>query len=378
MIYFDNAATTYPKPEVVLNEIIDVMKYSGGNPGRGSHRLSLAAANKIFESRSAVAAHFGGSPENVVFTYNTTYALNIAIKAFARRGSHVLISDIEHNSVYRPIYALSRHGINFDIFNASCDEDSVLESIRAKLRPNTRLICTSLASNICGIRFPADKIGALCRSRGIIFITDAAQCAGSCRINIEAAGIDALCAPAHKGLYGPQGCGFIVFSKRHNENAVRLQTFAEGGSGVNSLEHVMPSVLPERFEAGTLGTPGIAGLQAGIRFVESIGTEQIYSHENALYRRARDMLASLSNVKIYTPESDRGGILLFNIAEKPSTEVAEALDKNNICVRAGFHCSPLAHAKLKTGENGAVRLSFGVYNRMQDLETFYKCIKELT
>ncbi|MDD4774191.1 MAG: aminotransferase class V-fold PLP-dependent enzyme [Eubacteriales bacterium] len=377
MIYLDNAATTYPKPDVVLNEMFDVMKYSGGNPGRGSHSLSLAAADKIYETRNTVAAHFGASPENVVFTYNTTYALNIAIKAFARRNSHVLISDIEHNSVYRPVYALSRSGISFDLFNASCNEEAVIKSIYSQLRPNTGMICTALASNVCGITLSAEKIGALCRNHGIVFIADAAQCAGSRRINIETAGIDALCAPAHKGLYGPQGCGFIVFSKRHTDNAARLPTFAEGGSGVNSLDRNMPSVLPERFEAGTLGTPCIAGLQAGIRFVESIGAENIYEHENALRRRAADMLSSLPNVKIYAPESDNGGILLFNIAGRPSTEVAEALDKQKICVRAGFHCAPLAHAKLKTGENGAVRLSFGVYNRAQELESFYRCVREL-
>lgn len=377
MIYFDNAATTYPKPEAVLSEIIHVMKHSGGNPGRGSHRLSLAAANKVYECRAAVAAHFSGSPENVVFTYNTTYALNIAIKAFARRGSHVLISDIEHNSVYRPLCALSRRGVSFDIFNASCDGDAVIESIRSKIQPNTQLLCASLASNVCGIRLPVEKIGALCRSRGIIFVADAAQCAGNCRIDIEAAGIDALCAPAHKGLYGPQGCGFIIFSARQNSEVAKLETFAEGGSGLNSLDRFMPSVLPERFEAGTLGTPAIAGLRAGIGFVESIGTEKIYEHENMLYRRAREMLGSLSNVTIYAPEADSGGILLFNIAGKPSTEIAEALDKSGICVRAGFHCSPLAHAKLKTGENGAVRLSFGVYNRLQELETFYRRVNEL-
>lgn len=377
MIYFDNAATTYPKPEAVLSEIIHVMKHSGGNPGRGSHRLSLAAANKVYECRAAVAAHFSGSPENVVFTYNTTYALNIAIKAFTRRSSHVLISDIEHNSVYRPVWALSRRGVSFDIFNASCDGDAVIESIRSKIRPNTQLLCASLASNVCGIRLPFEKIGALCRSRGIIFVADAAQCAGNCRIDIEAAGIDALCAPAHKGLYGPQGCGFAIFSERQSGNAAKLETFAEGGSGLNSLDRFMPSMLPERFEAGTLGTPAIAGLRAGIGFVESIGTEKIYEHENMLYRRAREMLGSLSNVTIYAPEADSGGILLFNIAGKPSTEVAEALDKSGICVRAGLHCSPLAHAKLKTGENGAVRLSFGVYNRLQELETFYRRVKEL-
>lgn len=377
MIYFDNAATTYPKPDVVINEITEVMKYSGGNPGRGSHRLSLAAANKIYDARCAVAAHFGGSPENVVFTYNTTYALNIAIKAFARRNTHILISDIEHNSVYRPVYALSRHGVSFDMFKTSYNEDLLLDSIRNNICSDTRMLCTTLVSNICGIRLPTEKIGALCRNHGLIYIADAAQCAGSCRIDMESSGIDALCAPGHKGLYGPQGCGFIVFSKRHSANTVYLQTFAEGGSGVNSLESVMPDVLPDRFEAGTLGTPGIAGLGAGIRFIESIGTEMIYEHENMLYLKARDMLSSLPNVKIYATETDKGGILLFNIEGMPSTEVAEFLDKNNICVRAGFHCSPLAHAKLKTGENGAVRLSFGIYNRMQDLDSFYKCIKDL-
>jgi cysteine desulfurase/selenocysteine lyase len=377
MIYFDNAATTYPKPESVLNEIVRCMKNSGGNPGRGSHRLALAAANEVYECRAAVAAHFSGSPENVVFTYNTTYALNIAIKAFLRKGSHVLISDIEHNSVYRPVWALSRHAVDFDIYSTSANDDEVIESIKSKIQPNTRLICANLASNICGLRLPVEKIGALCLNRGIAFVADAAQCAGSRRINIEEAGIDALCAPAHKGLYGPQGCGFVIFSSRHNDDAAKLGTFIEGGSGMNSLDHNMPAMLPERFEAGTLGTPGIAGLRAGIKFVESIGVEHIHMHENMLYKRARDMIRSLPKVTLYAPEADEGSILLFNIEDKPSTEVAEALNKRGICVRAGFHCSPLAHQKLKTGKNGAVRVSFGIFNKQHELEAFYRCVKEL-
>ena len=262
MIYLDNAATSFPKPHRVVEEQLRCMQLYGGNPGRGSHALAMAAAEKIYECREELASFFG-SPnlENVIFTMNTTMALNTAIKGLLRRGDHVLISDMEHNAVFRPIYKLSRDGvITYDVFqtfptNATRTTDSICASILEKLRPNTRMLICAHASNICSATLPLAEIGALCRKKGILFLVDAAQSAGHLPINMVKMQIDALCAPGHKGLWGPQGCGVLILGE-----GIVADTLIEGGSGYNSLEGNMPTEVPERYEAGTLPTPAIAGL----------------------------------------------------------------------------------------------------------------------
>ncbi len=374
MIYFDNAATTFPKPASVVREIKRCMTHYCGNPGRSSHKLSLASAEKIYECRSALSEMFGANdPEKVVFTYNTTYALNMAIKSTVKKGDHVLISELEHNSVLRPIVKLCKCGFcDYDIFPCAFMADNdIISAINALIRRNTKAIVCTHASNVCGITLPIEKIGALCKEKGIRFIVDAAQSAGIYDIDMKRTGIDILCAPGHKALYGPQGVGFAIFTDGYEDS----ETLIEGGSGVNSLDEDMPDFLPERFEAGTLATPAIAGLLEGIRFVKEVGTDEIREKESALARRLADVLSSTRGVTLYAPEYE-GNTLLFNIDTLTPARAAAAFDKNGICLRSGFHCSPLSHSALGTGEDGALRAGLGFFNTYEEIELFYKCLKE--
>ena len=376
MIYFDNAATTFPKPESVYREVRRCMEEYCGNPGRSGHSMSAAAEKTVYECRGELAQAYGGQNiENVVFTMNTTYALNMAIKSILRQSDHVLISNIEHNSVLRPIIA---SGCDYDVFDSCGAAEKVIGDIRNKLTPRTRLLVCTHQSNICPIRNPIKSIGEFCRHNGIYFIVDAAQSAGVYPINIREYGIDALCLAGHKGLYGIQGCGAVIFSERFKgERARKLSTFAEGGNGVDSLDGHMPALLPERLEAGTLPTPAIAGLLEGIRTVKSLGINHIREHEQTLYRRLRERLCNDDGIEVYCPHMNYGQTLLFNVKGVPSVRVADYLDGNGICVRAGFHCSPLGHKLLGTGSDGAVRVSFGAFNTLEEVDRFSNILNEM-
>ena len=375
MIYLDNAATTYPKPKSVYDETLSYMKTCGGNPGRGSHSLSLAAAQTVFETRSRVAAFFGSdSPESAVFTLNTTHALNTVIKGVLYHGDHALISDLEHNSVYRPIYRLAREGvIKYSIFRSFAgkehtDED-ILNDISAKITPRTRLLVCTHASNICSEVLPIEMIGELCKRHGIFFCVDAAQSAGHMPIDVKGCHIDALCAPGHKGLYGPQGCGIMLLSKK-----ITLKTLTEGGNGIKSLEGTMPDETPERYEAGTLPMPAIAGLGAAIREISELTPERIHKHETALFSYAADRLSEINGVKIYAPNKE-GSVILFGIDGRSPDELGEHLNSAGICVRSGYHCAALAHRALGTPIGGAVRASFGIYNTFDDVDALCDAVK---
>ena len=367
-VYLDNAATTFPKPVCVAEAFSRALTECGGNPGRGSHRMSVRSAEAVYEAREALAAFFDApSPDGVIFTLNTTYALNVAIKASVKRGDHVLISSMEHNSVLRPVRALADRGvISFDVFDAFADDP--VAALSAKLRRNTALVVCAHASNICGTVLPIAKIGALLRRRGVRFVVDAAQSAGKYPISVRDGMIDALCVPGHKGLYGPMGVGAIIAGEGFSG-----ATLVEGGGGINSLDAHMPDFMPERFEAGTLPTPAIAALSAGVGFVRSVGVGSIAAHEDRLCRECASRLAELPGVTFY---SDRG-VILFNIAHVPAPRVCEALDGEGVCVRGGFHCSPLAHRALGTGENGAVRASFGYFNTRSDALALCDAVKRL-
>lgn len=379
MTYLDNAATTFPKPIPVYAEVEKCIRSYCGNPGRGSHVLSRAAAEKIFECREEAAALFGSNaPENVVFTLNTTTAINMAIKGLLRRGDHVLISNMEHNSVWRPIHRLASEGqIDYDIFETFSRSgriptpEEICREIQAKLRPKTKVVICSHASNICSAALPLAEIGALCRSRGIFFIVDAAQSAGHMHIDMEKMQIDLLCAPGHKALYGIQGCGMLLLAP-----GIMLDTLVEGGNGVHSLEPAMPDISPERYESGTLPTPAIAGLCEGIRFIRRIGIDTIAAHEQRLYKRLREMLIETQGVKVYAPQFV-GSTLLFSVDGMPSDAVGRALDARGFCVRCGFHCSALGHQTLQTTESGAVRVSFGYFNHPSEVEHFYRALREI-
>ncbi|MBQ8849988.1 MAG: aminotransferase class V-fold PLP-dependent enzyme [Clostridia bacterium] len=378
LIYLDNAATSYPKPPEVYGEVLKALIQYGGNAGRGSHRLSMAASEKIYECRETAAELFGVSePERVFFTLNTTHGLNTVIKGLLRRGDHVLLSDMEHNAVYRPIYKMAQNGlIGYDIFKSFCGDterraEKICGDIARKLRRNTRMVICTHCSNICSMTMPIAEIAELCRQSGVFFVVDGAQSAGREKISVDGMGLAALCVPGHKGLYGIQGCGAVMLGK-----GIALSTLTEGGNGVNSLEGGMPDFSPERYEAGTLPTPAIAGLCEGMKFIRAVGEERVAERERSLFCRARDMLGEIKRVRMYFPEYE-GAVLLFNVDGLSADRVGELLNRRGICVRSGYHCSGLGHKTIGTSESGAVRASFGVFNDMRDVERLCEEVKEI-
>lgn len=378
MIYFDNAATSFPKPRRVVEEQLRCMQVYGGNPGRGSHALALAAAEKIYECREELATFFAcNNPENVIFMMNTTMALNTAIKGLLQQGDHVLISDMEHNAVLRPIYKLDRDGvITYDVFKTfptalTRTSEMICASILERLRPNTRMLICAHASNICSATLPLAEIGALCRKKGILFVVDAAQSAGHLPVDMQKMQIDALCVPGHKGLWGPQGCGVLILGE-----GIIANTLIEGGSGYNSLEGSMPEEAPERYEAGTLPTPAITGLLEGVREVKRLGLDYIHSHECALTMRLFDRLSHLPRIKLYAPHH-KGSVLLFSLQDVSADRVGAFLNERGFCVRTGFHCAALAHATLSTPSPGAVRVSPSLFNTSAQIDALADTLKEL-
>lgn len=369
LIYLDNAATSFPKPRSVIKEVDRCISKYCGNPGRGAHALAMESAKRIYECRSLVSDFFGvGAPERVIFTQNTTYALNTVIKGILKRGDHVIISDLEHNSVWRPICKLAKEGvIEYSVFPSMCRDERanptrICAGIARLLRANTKLVICTHASNVCSYSLPIKEIGAFCKRHGVLFAVDAAQSAGHLPIDVSEMNIDALCAPAHKGLYGIQGAGVMALSAN-----MTLETLAEGGNGLSSLECEMSEEAPERYEAGTLPTPSIVGLAEGIKVVSEIGIERIARHEKELFEYARQRLSKIDGIRIYLP-AHAGSVLLFSHRDFASEKLAARLGEGGICLRAGFHCSALGHKTLGTGESGALRASFGIFNSSSDVD----------
>jgi len=372
LIYFDNAATSNPKPPAVLEAIATCVRERGGNPGRGAHRLSLAAAETVYTCREAACTLLGAAaPEQIVFMPSATYALNAALWGLVHEGDHVLYSELEHNAVMRPLYALraARH-ISLERFRViGLDDEAILQDIAHRIRPDTRLLVCVHASNVCSVYLPLARIGALCRAHGITFVVDAAQSAGHLPIDMAAMQIDALALPAHKGLLGIQGCGVLALAPH-----VMPAPLVQGGSGYDSRAHAMPPSLPERLEAGTLPTPAIAGLLSGIGFVRSLGLDEIQSRVKTLFLAARERLETLGGIQIYQA-THAGAVLLFSHSTRSATSLARSLDKAGIAVRGGLHCAPLAHAALGTPEGGAVRVSFGPFNTLQEVDALWQALK---
>lgn len=375
MIYFDNAATTFQKPPSVMREMMRCMREYCGNPGRSGHKISMRAAEAIYDCRMNMAKFFGISkPENVIFTMNTTHAINLALGGILRRRDHVLISNLEHNSVARPVTAFAEKGIiTYGIFNALCSDDETIRNIEEKITPYTRVIVTLHASNICPHILPTAKIGALCKKHGIIYIVDAAQSAGIYDINIKENNISVLCVPGHKGLYGPQGSGAAIFADDFDFSLLAPTVF--GGNGMNSAEMDMGHDTPESYEAGTPATQCIVGLGEGLKFVRAKTTAAIREHENAIYRRARDGLLAIPDVRVFLPSAEEGSIVLFNSERRNASAIAAELAERGICTRAGMHCSPFAHKTLGTGGD-AVRASFSVFNTLDEADRFLFAVEK--
>lgn len=378
LIYLDNAATSFPKPDVVIDKTSDFLLNHAGNAGRGSHRLALDAAEHVYDCRERLSDMFDADgAERVCFCSGATEALNTAIKGLTRDGDHVLISDIEHNAVLRPVYKLRASGkIEYDIFPSFVNEykrspSKICAAIAKKMRRNTRMLVCTGASNICSATMPLEEIGEFCRKNGLIFVVDGAQRAGHYPISMKSMKIDALCIPGHKGLLGPQGCGATLFAK-----GVEPQTLIEGGNGISSLESEMLGDLPERLEAGTLPIPAIAGLAEGVRTVNELGIDNIVNHERALFSICREGLQKINGVRVYCP-CHEGPVLMFTVKGHRSEDVTAELSDMGICVRGGFHCCALGHKTLGTGGDGAVRVSFGVFNSSDDVCSLIDAVKRI-
>ena len=372
MVYFDNAATSGEKPASVIRAVNFALKNYSANPGRSGHSAAERTANMVYKAREKTAEFFGADgPENVVFTMNCTHAANCVLKGVLKKGDHVIVSSLEHNAVMRP---LVKSGVSYSVARVSLvDDEETVNNINREIRHNTKLVFCTGASNVLGKILPIEKIGRLCRENGIMFGIDAAQIAGVLPVDMKKMNIDFLCVAPHKGLYAPTGTGILIARKRIDN------TIIEGGTGTNSLEMNQPENLPERLESGTLNIPGIAGVLAGIRFVEKMEIERIYNHELSLIARLYDDLAKIPEVTLYTPPPVKNSfvpLLPFNLKNVPSSAVATELSKNGIAVRGGFHCAPSAHYMMSTMDDGAVRVSTSVFNTERQIGYFLYVLKQ--
>lgn len=373
MIYLDNAATSWPKPESVYEAVARALRESGGNPGRSGHSLALKAGREIAVARQAVAALIGlHDPARLAFTLNATWALNIALKGVLKPGDHVISGSMEHNAVSRPLRALEARGIVVQKVPSSPSSGLDPDEVRRAIRPDTRALVTCHASNVGGAISPVAELGRLCRERGIVFIVDAAQSIGHIAIDVEAMGIDLLAFPGHKGLLGPQGCGGLYVAP-----SLTLSTIVEGGTGTESASLEQPLSMPDRLESGTPNTPGLAGLAAGAAYILGRGVEAIGRYEDELCSRLVGGLSEIASVRVFgpAPGQPRAPVVSIAIRGMDPTDVAAILDGSfGIACRAGLHCAPDAHAALGSLETGALRLSPGLFTTMEEIESCVKAV----
>lgn len=364
MIYLDNAATTFPKPVQVLRASAGVMERLGANPGRSGHRMSLAAGRIVMRCREALARRLGVSdPEQIIFCFNCTDALNMAIRGLPLAGGHVIATALDHNASLRPLSGMAARGeIMLDVLEPGAEGVVSAAQVAAAMQPDTRLVALSHASNVTGAVQPAAEIGALCREKGVPFLLDAAQTMGVLPVEPEALCADMIAFPGHKGLLGPMGTGALWLRP-----GLSLAPFREGGTGSRSESPLQPQELPDRYESGTLNLPGIAGLLSGLKFLESHGDE-ILQKEKMLRKKLRNGLSQLKGITVYGPEEPTVGIVAFNVEGRRSGEIADALNRYGVAVRAGLHCAPMMHRALGTLETGVVRVSPGFFNTERDID----------
>lgn len=378
MIYFDNAATTYPKPRMVREAMARALIESGANPGRSGHTMSLRTADRIYRCREQAAAMFGlREPENVVFTLNCTHAVNTVLHGVLRRGDHVVTSDLEHNAVMRPLYSLAEEGVISYTAAQVCEGDfeKTAENFQKAIRKNTRMIICMHASNVFGTVLPIAQIARLAHEHGLLFAVDAAQSAGILPIDMAALGVDFLCMPGHKGLYGPMGTGLLLCA-----DGEAIRPLVEGGTGSLSAHLYQPSILPDKLESGTGNTPGVLALSAGLDFVQTIGAHSIAEHELSLVRELYGALAATDHVRLYTQMPEQGKhapLLSFNLAGLHSEETAARLNQDGIAVRAGLHCAPCAHSACGTSETGTVRIAPSYFTSKKDLYELIKSVRKI-
>ena len=376
MTYFDNAATSFPKPDMVYKSILEAMSEYGANPGRSGHKLALKINRKIYNTRESLADLFQiKDPMNMIFTFNGTESLNLGIKGVLKPGDHIITTSMEHNSVLRPIKYLERFGVQSTIVQADVLGRINPADIRKAIKTNTKIILITHISNLTGTIMPVEEIGAIAKENELIFMVDAAQSAGVYPIDVEAMNIDILAFPGHKGLLGPQGTGGLYIRQGLN-----VEESLQGGTGSISESLVQPNMSPDKYESGTPNGPGIIGLGAGLEYIKSVGMENIRKHEEKLTEYFIEEMEKIEGVKLYGPCDIRqqAAVVSLNIKDYDSSEIAYILDEQyDIMVRSGLHCAPMAHKTIGTFDQGAVRFSFSPFNTVEEIEYGIRSIKEI-
>ncbi len=376
MIYLDNAATSYPKPEPVIQAVERCLREAGANPGRGAHKLALEAGRLILETRESLAEFFNiGDSSHLIFTASCTEALNLALKGFLRSGDHVMTTSVEHNSVTRPLFALKGKGVSTTKVPCAPNGSLDILELEKAIRPNTRLVAVTAASNVIGALLPLKEISEVVKKHKLIFLVDAAQIAGHRRLDVRELGINLMAFPGHKGLFGPQGTGGLYIDPE-----LELEELKQGGTGGQSESQSQPLVRPERYESGTINTPGVAGLGAGVKLIKELGLKEIAAKEESLVNMLVEGLAEIPGITLYGPPpgASRASVVSVNVSGLDSSQFAFILDQQfDIAVRPGLHCSPDAHETLGTSQTGAVRFSPGYFNTVQDIDGALMAVKSI-
>ena len=377
MIYLDNAATTRQKPQQVIDAVVKAMT-TMGNAARGAHGSSLEASRAVYDTRCKLARLFGCKrPDHVIFTCNSTESLNIAISGIMNEGDHVITTDMEHNSVLRPLYRLESEGkITLSFVSADKQGRPCMAEFESLIQPNTRAIVCTHASNLTGEVIDLAEVGRIAKKHGLLLIVDASQTAGCVPIDMEAMNIDVVCFTGHKGIYGPQGTGGLCIRE-----GVEIRPFKVGGSGIHSYMKTQPEEYPTRLEAGTLNSHGLMGLSAALDFLEETGVETIAAKEHQLMMRFYNGVSKLPNVTVYGDFSEghnRTAVVTLNIGDYDSSAVSDELSEcYDIATRAGAHCAPRMHQALGTVEQGAVRFSFSWFTTEEEVDAAIAAVTEI-
>lgn len=372
-IYFDNAATSGKKPDAVIDAVCDALRYASANPGRSGHALSVKASEIIYDAREAIGEFFRfPKTENIVLTKNATEALNIALYGSLRSGDEVIVTSMEHNSVMRPLHHLEQSGaITLKIVQADENGRITPDQIHTEITAKTELVVVTAASNVTGSIMPIEEIFEVTSAAGVKLLVDAAQGAGAVQMDMEKTPFDLVAVTGHKHLYGPQGTGALLVKDPNT-----LESFMRGGTGSRSEEIRHPDFPPDKFEAGTLNTPGYAGLTAGIRFIMKKGLDAIIRYERDLTEYLIERLRSIEEIRLLAPKANRVSIVSFNVEGASPSDVADYLDKEwGICARAGLHCAPMAHRTMKTFPAGTVRFSLSYFNTKDEVDRAIEALK---
>ena len=374
--YFDNSATSNPKPKAVLEKVQEALISFNGNPGRSGYKKAVEIDRAIYNVRVKTAEFFNiKDPLKIAFTSNASESLNFAVKGAGLSDCHIISSVLEHNSVLRPLHYLrDEKNVSLSFVSPHKDSEDFLKEIKSLINEKTKAVVLNHISNVTGYIADIEAVGKLCREKNLLFIVDASQSAGFLKIDVEKFNIDILCFTGHKSLFGIQGTGGIYIRE-----GISLNPLLEGGTGSFSKLPRQPKRMPELLECGTLNTPGILSLGAGIDFINSVGLENIKNHEYALTKRFIDKISEIKNITIYGyKDIFRGAVVSLNIKNISSSDLSAVLDEEfNICTRSGFHCAPLAHKFYDTYETGMVRFSFGYFNTAEEIDYAAEALKEI-